>query len=138
MTNEEWTEIVAWVEARYPKAWAAEQNVAYYDDLHGFDISDVWSALLTVYDRGSDFAPTGSKLKAAAIVERRASALRDRYDSVALPEPTPDELPADGWIARRYPGEQVDGTEHVRRWHTEKGPCGSKFCDIHSQQKENA
>ena len=143
MNNTEWTEIVAWVEARYPKAWAAEQNVAYFDDLNGFDISDVWSALFTLYDRGSDFAPTGSKLKAAAMDERRASALRDRYDTVALPEPV--TRPIGSWLEKWYPDETVTWTEHIRRVHADGYPCQSRLCDIHneallsaSRTKENA
>lgn len=140
MNNAEWDKVVEWVNARYQKGWKSEHDVAYFDDLHDFDISDVWSALFTIYDKGSDFAPTGSRLKAAAIEERRASALRDRYDTVSLPEPV--TRPIGSWLEKWYPEETVSWTEHIRRVHKTKGPCGSRMCDIHAadyaKQKENA
>ena len=144
MTNEEWTEVVAWVEARYPKAWAAEQNVAYFEDLGSFDASDVWTGILGFYETGSAFPPTGSQLVSRARVSRKAAAVEDRYDRVALPEPDPEPTQSkDGYLADKYPDEQVSWTEHIRRVHADGYPCQSRLCDIHNEellakQKENA
>ena len=135
MTPIEWAEIVAWVEARYPKAWAAEQNVAYFEDLEQFDASDVWTGILGFYETGSAFPPTGSQLVSRARESRRESAVEDRYDRPALPEPV--VMPVDSWLTKWYPEETVTWGEHIRRVHATKR-CESKFCDIHSQQKENA
>ena len=136
MTNEEWTEIVAWVEARYPKAWAAEQNVAYYEDLNAFDASDVWTGLLNYYEEGTAFPPTGSQLVSRARQSRKAAAVEDRYDRPPLPEPV--TMPVDSWLTKWYPEETVSWTEHIRRVHADGYPCESRLCDIHSQQKENS
>ena len=131
MTGDEWGELAAWIDTRWPNQWHAEQAVAYYHDLDEFDASDVWAGLYHLYNQGLRFAPNGSQLKAATISERRQAALEDRYDSVALPEPVETET---GRIGRLYPGETVDASEHIRRVHESKGPCGSRFCDIHTDQ----
>ena len=136
MNPEEWDKVVDWVNARFPKGWGPEQDVAYYEDLEEFDASDVWSAVFTLYDRGTEFAPKGSTIRAAAIDERRASALRERYDNPGLPEPVEKEQDVPGWFGHLYPGETVDGAEHVRRWHRKLGPCGSRYCDIHPLAKQ--
>ena len=141
MTPTEWAEIVAWVEARYPKAWAAEQNVAYFEDLEQFDASDVWTGILGFYETGSAFPPTGSQLVSRARESRRESAVEDRYDRPALPEPV--VMPVDSWLTKWYPEETVTWTEHIRRVHADGYPCQSRLCDIHNEellakQKENA
>jgi len=141
MTNEEWTEIVAWVEARYPKAWAAEQNVAYFEDLEQFDASDVWTGLFGYYEEGTAFPPTGSQLVSRARTSRRQAAVEDRYDQPALPEPV--LKPVSSWLTKWYPEETVTWTEHIRRVHADGYPCQSRLCDIHNEdllakQKENA
>ena len=131
MTPTEWDEIVSWIEARWTKGWHAEQAVAFFYDLNDFDASDVWTGLHDYYNQGEAFPPTGSQLKARALDARRQSAIQDRYDTVALPEPVTDNT---GWIARLYPGETVTAVEHIRRVHRQRGPCGSRFCDIHQQE----
>ena len=117
-----------WVNARFTKPWRAEQAVAYLDDLAEFDTTDVWSALYHLYSQGIEFAPTGSKLKARALTERRQSALEDRYDNPALPVPVRES----GWLVNDD-GERETGLEHIRRVHAAKGPCGNPRCDIHKE-----
>ena len=135
MNNEEWDEIVAWVNSRYPNGWKAEQNVAYYDDLARFDISDVWSALFTVYGRGLGFPPNGSQIMAQIAIDVKGKAEQARYDRPALPEPV--TMPVDSWLTKWYPDETVSWTEHIRLVHATRR-CESRFCDIHSQEKENS
>ena len=135
MNNTEWTEIVAWIEARYPKAWKAEQVIAFYEDLEQFDASDVWTGVYGFYSEGSAFPPTGAQLASRARESRRDAAVEDRYDRPALPEPV--TMPVDSWLTKWYPGETVTWGEHIRRVHKTRR-CESRFCDIHSQEKENA
>lgn len=128
MTPVEWAEIVAWIEARYPKAWSAEQNVAYFEDLGSFDASDVWTGVYGYYSEGTAFPPTGSQLVSRARVSRREAAIEDRYDHAALPEPV--VMPVSSWLTKWYPEESVSWGEHIRRVHATKR-CESRFCDIH-------
>ena len=135
MTPNEWVEIVEWVDARWPNQWKPEQDVAYYHDVKDFDATDVWSALFAENQRGIDFAPKGSRLVAGANESRRAAAIADRYDTVALPEPV--RKPIGSWLEKWYPNEQVSWTEHIRRVHAKGKPCKSRLCDIHNQALAN-
>ena len=139
MNADQWEEIVEWVEERFPDTqWLPEQVTVYYQDLKDFDVSDVWSGLFTLYDKGRDFAPNGSQLKAAAGDERKASALRDRYDNPALPEPVTEvRKPVGSWLEKWYPDETVSWTEHIRRVHAKGKPCKSRLCDIHNPALAN-
>lgn len=135
MTEPEFNEVVDWIEARWPDQWRQEQIVAYYEDLQAFDASDVWSAVYRWSNEGNDFAPKGSRLVVWSNEERRQTALDSRYDNPALPEPAKLQV-REGSIADLYPGEVVSGYEHIRRVHTKHGPCGSRYCDIHAEEKE--
>ncbi len=78
MTREQWLEIVDWVTDRFPnKPWVAEQGLAYYEDLKGYDATDVWTALHAFYEQGQAFAPNGSQLLARTQEASRQSARDD-------------------------------------------------------------
>ena len=134
MTPEEWVEIVDWVQQRWPNGWHDEQDVAYYDDLKRFDASDVWVAVFAIYSKGLAFPPNGSMIMAKVLDKTKDRAEQARYDTPALPAAV-GGLPVGGWLDKWYPGERVSWSEHIVRVHASKGPCGSRFCDMHVKAK---
>ena len=133
MIPSEWIEIVDWIGKRFPDhPWAAEQALAFYDDLAEFDASDVWSGLYSLYEEGQRFAPNGSQLLKAARSERRREA---RPDQNALPETTEDRV-SDVWrkVSETKFGEVVSFQEAIERIHAER-PCKTRTCPIHYPEK---
>ena len=133
MKPSEWDEVVDWVDNRWPNSWRPEQALAYLDDIKDYDASDVWGGLFAYYNTGQAFPPTGSQLVARARDERRATAIQDRYDQPALPEPV-EVKPVESWLNKWYPTEDVSWTEHVRRNHRRRDQsCTNRFCDVHQK-----
>ena len=128
MNASEGADVCEWVDDRWTKGWPPEAQVAYFHDLRDFDPSDVWAAVMHLYEQGTDFAPTGSKLLATCIVERRATARPDRQ---ALPVPEPEPVFQSDYAQRRF-GESMTGMELVARIHAEK-PCQQTDCDMHQE-----
>jgi hypothetical protein len=120
MTGEEWADIVEWVDVRYPKSWRAEQAVAYFHDLKRFDPSDVWTVVLREYERGRDFAPSGSVLLAGCLDERSRTAREEMYRK-ELPEvPRSEKLFSLAEFAERRFGRKMTGQELVEAIWKEK------------------
>lgn len=133
-TTDQWSELVEWIGVRFPdKPWAAEQAVAFFYDLEGYDASDVWAGLFSLYDAGQRFAPNGSQLVAAARVEQRRTAIDDLYrkSDRALPADVEAAEPVEwGDYSQRRFGEVLTPTQVVARIHLERAPCNTTTCDI--------
>lgn len=136
VTNEEWIELVEWVNTRYPdRPWRAEQAVAYFYDLEEMSIGDVWSGLFALYEAGRAFAPTGSELLAATREAARRAAREEHYRTGgrALPEEAYDPKAEVTWAefsTRRF-GEELTPGEVIARMHASRTDCRSTTCDIH-------
>lgn len=139
MTADDWTEICDWYADRYRHSqYTAEDAVAIFADLKGFDASDVWSAVFHLHEQGREFPPNASVLLARTIDERHKSAREDMYRGtpeargIPLPQPEPSD-----WIAKRFE-KQFSGLEMIQRIHAQMRPCNTKTCDIHYPVKVGA
>lgn len=112
MSPEEWGNIVAWVDERFPGGWRPEQAVAYFRDLEEFDSSDVWAAVYSTYEKGREFAPNGSVLRSAALAERARDARREYRPE--LPEPDVEKISLADYTTRRF-GEVLSAQEMIER-----------------------
>lgn len=138
ITAAHWAELVEWIEKRFPdRGWYAEQAVAYFEDMRErFDMSDVWTAINSMNEKGQRFAPNGSELIAATIQVARREAIDDLYRREALPEPEPVEW--SDYVERKF-GEKLSWQEAIARIHSEMKPCNTKSCEIHyGKQKVGA
>jgi len=135
MNATEWAEVVEWVADRFPDSqWHAEQAVAFFYDLEGFDASDVWAGVIKLYNEGRRFAPNGSELVAATRDERRAEALRDRYRGA--PELPAGEMSWKEYTERRF-GAHLSAEVVIRQLHAERTDCSSPVCDIHRKEVDD-
>jgi len=131
MTPDEWGEIVEWVGARFPNnPWVADTAVAYFYDLEQFDVSDVWSGLHYLYEKGQAFAPTGSQLLYTTRKIRRKGAFTELLEPKALPPVESGVWSV--WAKKRF-GEDLTGTELIERIHKESTKCNSKSCPYHAK-----
>ena len=143
ITAEHWSELVEWIEKRFPnKGWHAEQAVAYFNDMRDrFDMTDVWTAVLGMNEKGQRFAPNGSQLIAATIEVVHRDAVDDLYRRTpgdAKPLPESERVEWSDYAVRRF-GEKLDWNEAIARIHSEMRPCNTKTCEIHyGKQKVGA
>ncbi|KKM70962.1 hypothetical protein LCGC14_1435560 [marine sediment metagenome] len=127
--SDDWDELVEWLDKRFPnRSWRPEQAIAYYADMRErFDMSDVWTSVFAMYEKGQTFAPNGSQLIADTIRVVRHAAVDELYRG--LPETAGERPPVEGWIKKRF-GVNMTGTELIARIHKERGPCKTKTCDV--------
>lgn len=131
MTNNEWLEIIEWVDARFNRGWTPDQAVAYFDDLHSHQAEDVWDALYRLYDRGLEFPPNGSQMRKEVSEVVRGRMERAKWDAQGLPVPTKEPMTYAAWHERLgLPERWQDAvTEAHRRIHPSGCPfTGCKEC----------
>jgi len=135
MTGAEWQEVCEWIADRFPESqWHAEQAVAYFFDVEKFDASDVWGAVLALYEKGLRFPPTGSQLVAGSYEQRREAAMRDRYRG--LPDTPVEQIGWEEYTVRHF-GQPMTADAVIRRLHAERFPdCSSPTCDIHRKEQD--
>ncbi len=140
ITAEHWAELVDWIEVRFPsKGWHAEQAIAYFDDMRKrFDMTDVWTAVFAMNEKGQRFAPNGSELIAATIQVVHHGAVDDLYRRPpGDAKPLPESVEWSDYVVRRF-GEKLSWSDAIIRIHREMRPCGTKTCDIHYKTKVGA
>ncbi len=131
ITPTEWDELIEWVDVRFPdKPWHGEQAVAYYTDMRDrFDMSDVWTAVFAMNEKGQRFAPNGSQLIAATIEVARRSAVEDLYRK-ELPVESEAVSTWEHYTQRRF-GERLSWVDAIARIHAGLTTCKTRSCDIH-------
>lgn len=131
MTADEWREVVLWVDDRWPGQWRPEQAIAFYKDLTEFDATDVWAALYRLYDKGREYAPGGSVLRAETIAEvQRVAEEERRKAALALPPTNSQQLGWKAYAMATY-GREVGFAEAIRLEHAKLTACQSPQCDLH-------
>ena len=134
MTVDEWSDIVDWIQDRFPdKPWRPEQVVAYYKDLQNHPASLVWTAIHHLYEQGQKFTPNGSQLVAETLSTRRREARDNMYrETPALPEPKSTVE----WAAfsKKYYGKAMSIRETIEQIHRDK-PCKNRSCSIHFDEE---
>ena len=72
MSPADWDLVVAWLELRWPTLnWMPATVAALYDDLAGYEMRDVWTALHGLYEEGRTHAPSPSVIVAAVRAARQ-------------------------------------------------------------------
>ena len=87
MTTEEWIEIVGWVNDRFTPGWTVDKATAYGQDLKDYNAEDTWDAVYRLYDRGLEYPPNGSQLKAETTEVVRQRLERAKWEVQGLPPP---------------------------------------------------
>lgn len=131
MEPNEWTEIITWLDERFPRGWTPDQAVAFFADLSDYAAEDVWDALYRIYDRGIAYPPTGSELKKETTLVVRDRIQRARDEARGL---NPGDLEDGSWKTWGPKlGWEGSLDEAVKSRHAALYPKGCPFseCDVH-------
>src|SRR3990167_5418897 len=92
MSPDEWDHAVGWAEVRWPHlSWPAATVAAVYQDLHGYELVDVMTALRCLYESGEALlGPAALRAETGRAAEKRwvfrqTPALPRSPDTTALP-----------------------------------------------------
>ena len=120
ISGSDFLEMVEWINDRFTPGWTPDRAAAYAKDLKAYKPEDIWDAIYRLYDRGLEYAPTGSQVKKEVTVVVKDRMMRARQEAQGLPAMSNTDMGWRAWRARLgYSGmtfQQAIEKRHQELW----------------------